>query len=254
MKSFFTFLCFIFFNISLFAWGPVGHDAISYIAECNLSPAAALNIHKYLPKSIVYYSMWMDEYRLSAEYKHTATWHGAAVDADLYYSEDLKNPKGDVISELENAIRLLKNYKNIDDSVVALNIKYIIHMVADMHCLVHIKYSGIKMRFDVMFSGVKYKYHDFWDNNVIETYHKWGYIEWRQQLDRCNIDEKNRLSGGTPRQWFHESAVESRVIYDIAYRDCELGKEFFYVAVPLAEIQILKAGYRLAGILNDIFG
>ena len=31
-----------------FGWGKSGHDAIAYIAECNLTPKAKKNIEKYL--------------------------------------------------------------------------------------------------------------------------------------------------------------------------------------------------------------
>ena len=31
-----------------FGWGKIGHDAIAYIAECNLTPKAKKNIEKYL--------------------------------------------------------------------------------------------------------------------------------------------------------------------------------------------------------------
>ena len=41
--------------LSAFGWGRVGHDAVSYIAECHLTPTAKANIEKYLDgESIVY--------------------------------------------------------------------------------------------------------------------------------------------------------------------------------------------------------
>ena len=41
-----------------FGWGKSGHDAIAYIAECNLTPKAKKNIEKYLDgRSIVYYAV-----------------------------------------------------------------------------------------------------------------------------------------------------------------------------------------------------
>ena len=40
-------------------WGRIGHDAVAYIAECNLSPKAQRIAEKYLGHSIVYFSSWM---------------------------------------------------------------------------------------------------------------------------------------------------------------------------------------------------
>lgn len=241
------------FSPTVYAWGKTGHDAVAYIAECNLSPEAKKTIEKYLNHSIVYYASWMDEYRSTPEYKHTSVWHGAAVDENLHYTDAVRRKKGDVVCELENAIKLLRNYKNLNDSIVALNLKYIIHMVGDMHCPVHIQYPNLQMKYSITLNGKKYSYHNVWDTQIIELSHRWGYMEWRHQLDRCSSTEKQRLSGGTPRDWFHESAVDCRVIYDMAPANSIQGKDFLNAAHPLAERQILKAGYRLAKILNDLF-
>lgn len=59
---------------------------------------------------------------------------------------------------------------------------------------------------------------------------------------------------GTPRDWFHQTAVECRDIYALAPPGCELGRDFINAASPRVERQILRAGYRLAKVLNDLFG
>ena len=241
-------------HVHVLAWGKTGHDAIAYIAECNLSEKAKKNIEKYLKHSIVYYASWMDEYRSTSEYKHTSVWHGAAVDENFHYTDAVKRKQGDVICQLENAIGLLRNYKQADDSTVIVNLKYIIHMVGDMHCPVHIQYPDLQMKYTISLSNKKYTYHNVWDTQIIERVHKWSYTEWRQQLDRCTPEEKKKLSAGTPREWFHQSAVDCRIIYDMAPANSKQGKDFLNAAAPLAEKQILKAGYRLAEILNDLFG
>ena len=84
---------------SAFGWGKMGHDAIAYIAECNLTPKAKKTIEKYLGHSIVYYATWMDEWRSEPGYKHTSVWHTAAVDKNLDYVPNTK--RGDVIFALE---------------------------------------------------------------------------------------------------------------------------------------------------------
>ena len=77
----------------------------------------------------------MDEYRKTPEYAFTDGWHTAPVDARLHYSDELLNPKrGNAIYGLESAIRILENYREQSDSTVAVNLKYVIHLVGDMHC------------------------------------------------------------------------------------------------------------------------
>lgn len=97
-----------------FGWGKSGHDAIAYIAECNLTPKARKNIEKYLDgRSIVYYASWMDVYRHTPAYKVTSGWHGDTVDADGKY---VPNAKGDAVQCIEEAIARLKDYRSLDDS------------------------------------------------------------------------------------------------------------------------------------------
>ena len=62
------------------------HDAIAYIAECNLTPKAKKTIEKILGHSIVYYATWMDEWRAEPGYEHTSAWHTASVDKNLVYA------------------------------------------------------------------------------------------------------------------------------------------------------------------------
>ena len=233
-----------------FSWGKTGHDAIAYIAECNLSPTAKKNIEKYLHHSIVYYASWMDEYRHTPEYVHTTKWHTAHVDENFEY---LPQEKGDAISCLENAISMLKDYKSLNDSTVAVNLKYIIHLVGDTHCPVHVKYPNVKS-FNVILLGNKYSYHHVWDAQVLDVSHQWGYMEYQQQLDRYSKEEKKQIMKASPREWLHENAVESRYIYDIASPNCELGKDFINHTHEYAEKQVVRAGYRLANILNSLFG
>lgn len=242
------------FSQNAYGWGNEGHDAVAYIAECNLNKKAKKTIEKYLGNhSIVYYASWMDYYRDTPPYKHTTVWHMARVDKNLYYTDAVKSPKGDAVSALEESIEMLKNYKNLDDSTVAVRLKYIIHIMGDMHCPVHVDYTGLNIWFNVKFFGKKTTYHALWDSRLINEKHRWHYTEWQQQLDRCSKEEKAKIAAGTPREWFHETAVDCRYLYDIVKPDDELGPDYLNANIGLAEKQILKAGYRLANILNELF-
>lgn len=237
----------------LLAWGKIGHNSIAHIAECHLTEKARANIERYLGHSIVYYATWMDEYRKTPEYKYTDKWHSGAVDKNLHSTKENRKEDGDCVTELENAIARLKDYKKLDDATVSLNLKFIIHLTGDMHCPVHILYPDIKMRFNVKLSGQQMSYHKLWDSGLLQAAHAWSYTEYRQQLDRFPAGERKAMSEGAPAGWMHESAVNCRVIYDWAKPNDELGQDFVNKAHALAEMQIVKAGYRLARVLNDLF-
>ena len=108
-----------------FGWGREGHETIAKIADNNLESSARKVIEKYLgDHSIVYYAKWMDEYRHTPEYGFTTRWHVARVDENLKY---FARPQGDAVKAINNAVEILKDYKNQTDSTVAVNLKYIIH-------------------------------------------------------------------------------------------------------------------------------
>lgn len=255
MKKTLLLLCFAFLcSTTAFGWGMVGHDAIAYIAECNLTPRAKKNIEKYLGHSIVYDGSWMDIYRHTPAYKHTSAWHTVNVDDEGNYES---RTRGDAVQGIEEAMEALENYRNLDDSTVAVNVKYLIHLVGDMHCPMHVKYPGAK-NFNIYLNGREYNYHSFWDTPVIELSHRWNYMEWGHQFDRCTKREKKAIAAGTPRDWMAQNARDCRIIYVWAQPEQRFGKDeardFLNAVQPLAEQQILKAGYRLAAILNGLFG
>ena len=58
----------------------------------------------------------------------------------------------------------------------------------------------------------------------------------------------------TPREWLHETAVACRVIYDWQRADETYDKQFVLDTYLLPESQLIKASYRLAAVLNELFG
>lgn len=239
-------------------WGRIGHDAVCYIAEQNLSHKARKNISKFLEGgSIVEYASWMDEVRDLPAYRHTTKWHSAYVDdaGEPCMGRNFKEGtyKGDAVLELCNLMESMKDWKESDDSTVAVGIKMIVHLVADMHCPGHVKYPGIK-GFKVIYSGTEVTYHYVWDDAVLDKMNKWGFMEYGYMLGNLPRKRVQELVCGTPVDWERENARECRVIYDWAKPGDDLRKEFNLKAKALAEKQIQKAGYRLAAVLNAIFG
>ena len=245
---------------SVFGWGREGHETIAKIAERNLTKKAKKRIGKYLGgHSVVYFAKWMDEYRHTPEYKFTNNWHVVPVNADLRYEDSLLTEGGNAVYGLKLAIENLKNYRSLTDSAVAVNIRYIIHLVGDMHCPAHIKYTTHNMNYEVLFEDKyrkphKFNIHSVWDNEVITTTRIWSVSEWAGELDRLPKAERQAIAAGTPRDWLHDNAVRCEVQFEWAKPDQRLGQDFLNDALPLIERQLLTAGYRLARVLNELFG
>ncbi|MBR7183764.1 MAG: hypothetical protein IKD41_07230 [Alistipes sp.] len=70
---------------------------------------------------------------------------------------------------MKRICKQMRKYNKLQDSIVADNLKYLIHMVGDMHCPVHTKYSPnepeLKQR-SVKMKGKKMGFHSFWDASI----------------------------------------------------------------------------------------
>ena len=243
---------------SAFGWGREGHETIAKIADNNLRPSARKVIEKYLgDHSIVYYAKWMDEYRHTPEYAFTTKWHVARVDENLKYSPYPE--AGDAVSAIDDAVELLKDYRNLPDSTVAVNIKYLLHLVGDMHCPAHIYYLGRNQDYKVKFGGgyikpvKEMKIHTVWDEAAIQSSRIWSVGEWAEELDRKSAKEIKAMAAGTPRDWLEDNARRCVVQFEMSAPGDNVAQDFVNEALPLIEIQILYAGYRLAALLNSIF-
>ena len=247
-----------------YAWGPMGHDVVAAIAEQNLNKKAKKALNELLDgKSIVYYSSWMDNIQNSPYWKNgydqTKTWHYANVDKGFTYQTMKKNEKGDVVSALNRLTwELTENYDNLTDSMRVDYVKMIIHMVGDMHCPMHAgrlsDRGGNSVK--VKWFGQQTNLHSVFDSKMIESARKWGYQEWVAQLDRADKKFKKSVAQGTFEEWFNKTVENAAQIYDYVERqdNKNLSYQFVYDFSPMLEESLLLGGYRLAAVLNNIFG
>ena len=241
-----------------FGWGREAHETIAKIADNNLKPSVRKQIEKYLDNhSIVYWAKWMDDYRYTPEYRFTSDWHIVNVDKDLKYYPD--HEKGDAILGMNQAIEIIRNRKEHTDSTVAVNIKYIIHLMGDMHCPVHVFYDGRNQAYDVKFGGgyiqpvMETKIHSVWDMYAIQSCRIWSVSEYAEELDRLSKKEIKAITSGTFEDWANENAARCVVQFDMAKPGDRIAQEFVNEVMPLLEKQMLYAGYRLAAVLNSLF-
>ena len=261
MKRFILILFLLLAAREIRAFGLAGHAAIACIAEHHLTPRARTNIMRYTDhRSIVYYASWMDEWRRSKGYEFTTHWHAGTVDAEFRSTpavREASGAKGDCVVAVEQSIALLSEYDRLDDSTVLVHIKYLVHLLGDMHCPTHVYYYPDNMtlgKFPVKLHGVETNYHKIWDGQLLDSRHKfWGFQDYRHALDNYTDEEIARMTEGPPVEWFEESARRCREIYDWVQPGDELGQEFYNARAPFAEYQLVLSGYRLAKVLNALF-
>ena len=212
MKRFILILFLLLAAREIRAFGLAGHAAIACIAEHHLTPRARANIMRYTDhRSIVYYASWMDEWRRSKGYEFTTHWHAGTVDAEFRSTpavREASGAKGDCVVAVEQSIALLSEYDKLDDSTVLVHIKYLVHLLGDMHCPTHVYYYPDNMtlgKFPVKLHGVETNYHKIWDGQLLDSRHKfWGFQDYRHALDNYTDEEIARMTEGTPVEWFEE--------------------------------------------------
>lgn len=238
-----------------YGWGRTGHDVVAAIAERHLTDRAKKKIESILGgKSIIYYTKWMDEVRHTPEYGYTTNWHVSHVDEDFrpVIAEKHGKYNGDALWGLRKVMPVLENYREYDDSTVLVNLKFLLHLIGDMHCPVHIYYQDYNT-FYVTIDGERVSYHKLWDGSLLDSVHGWSYSEYADMLDRCSAAQIKDFCKGTFDEWVEDSARRCRVIYSWAGPETKIDQDFKNEAIQLAETQLVMAGYRLAHVLNSLF-
>lgn len=244
------------YTCTCFGWGQKGHDAVAYIAECNLRPSTYKKVVQILDgHSLVYYANWMDNASNSDEYRYTKTWHYANVDEGHTYQTMSKNPNGDVVTAIDNIVAELKS-GTLTAEQEAVNLKFLIHLVGDIHAPMHAgrlsDLGGNKTY--VNYFGRRTKLHSLWDTPLVEDIHRWSYTEWQRQLDKmCTKKQKKQIAQGTAADWLAESHTIATKIYEESPENKRLAYDYQNLFAPHIEERILAGGIRLAALLNEIY-
>lgn len=264
-KSILTIIAILAAYSSVMAWGYHGHAAIAMIAERHLTPTAKANIEKCIDgHSIVYYASWLDNHR--KEYKE---WDKLrhTCDFDIATGKLFGNP----VKQMHETIEMLGDYKNLTDSVRKVRIYHFVHSFGDFHCPGHIEFMTNGERSHttnyqvINVDGKPLRYHTMWDATVLTNVHPdWGYMDYAHALDSSVPQEYiDRVTAGTLEDWLYDALAHSRRIYTDAPQkpegtpDSELSvvdRDLMNDFSELAKEQVLKAGLRMAKIINEIFG
>ena len=239
-----------------FAWGAKGHDIVARVAEENLSKRTLRTVEQVLGgHSMVYVANWMDNASHTEEYAYTKTWHYVNVDPNEgSYHNSAKEAKGDVVVAIDSIVANLKSGELAPEEERA-QLMMLIHLVGDMHCPMHAGHksdrggNGTKVKY---FNSQK-KLHSVWDSNIIESAHRWSHSEWQEQIDRVGRKQKRAMAQGRPVDWIEECVTLAADVYARSTTGENLSYDYVAYYAPVIEEQLLKAGVRLATLLEEIY-
>ena len=249
-----------------YGWRSNGHGTIGYIADRNLTPKARKMCAKYLGHSLSYHASWFDNWRYSKEYHHTARWHAVGVKSDGSFvpgqllgdiSDFLTKmyPEDHMIARLAELRTNLKDYKNMSDSAVAVNLCAIIHIVGDMHCPGHTFFEG-ETQFVMKEGDSELRYHGFWDDSYTRFHGDKTSDQFYKEFCTLTPEEIADICKGEPEEWLRANFPQFRETYTLVSPGMdvrELSEENKKRAKEMTDILHRNAGYRLAYVINQIF-
>ena len=241
-----------------FAWANVGHAVIAYYAEQLLSPEAQEKCHYYLHSSLAYQASWMDQYRSIEGYTECDLWHSTNIDANY------KVVKGKTTTGAYHIERIRKDmangaYKSMPDSLVKINLQYLIHMIGDHHCPVHVRWNKKEhpaFHYSLKNKGKNRGYHSFWDGSPGFHRKGWTCEKYVANMEPLTKGQAKKVKKGTGYDWTQETADVSRYCCTIMTKDKEITqmtKDEVEIVQNIVDKQMQRAAYRLAHVIEEIF-
>ncbi len=243
-----------------FAWGTIGHRVVGEIAESYLTPKARLAVQKILgTESIAMASTWADFIRSDSTYKYLNSWHYIDFKEGLSESEFkvylATDSATDAYTKLNFLIKQLKN-KQLYAVKKKLYVRLLIHIVGDIHQPLHtgrpedLGGNKIKLSWFNQLTNL----HAVWDEKIIDN-QQLSYTEYTKAINHTTPAKVAKWQHQPIADWLLESYTIVGKIYDeVSEPEKKLSYRYNFDHIETVNSRLLKAGVRLAGIINQLFG
>lgn len=235
-------------------WGKNGHRIVGEIAADYLTPEAREAVNRIIgPTSMAIASTWMDRIKSDPAYDHTHSWHWVTIPDGMTYEETEKNPDGDLVNALQTIIKKLKS-GTLSADEEAKQLKMLIHLVGDIHQPLHVGTGEDRggNNTEVEWFYEESNLHRVWDSEMIDD-RQLSFTEFSTAINHPTETQITKWQNLSVVDWAHESMTCRDQVYDLPDSH-EIGYEYQYKNRDLLNQQLLKAGVRLAGVLNEIYG
>lgn len=265
-----------------YSWGTLGHETVAYVASNFVSPSTEAYfqaiLHNTSSSYLAQVATWADSFRYTAAGRFSAPFH--FIDAEdnppascgVKYIRDC-GEKGCVVGAILNYTSQLLD-PDLDAISRNMAAKFIVHFLGDIHQPLHdenilIGGNGIP----VNFSGVATNLHHVWDTSIPEKLiggysltdaeawaknltdaintgvYKVQATEWLKGMDLSDPLSSSLVWAGESNAWVCTTVLPEGLD---GVKGQELSGEYYEAAVPVVQLQIAKAGYRLAAWLDLI--
>lgn len=250
----------IYAPLQSMAWGIHGHRIAGQIADSYLTPKARKAIQAILGnESIAMTSNWADFIKSDRAYSYLSSWHYVDLDKVYTYPELqdylAHDTKVDAYTKLQFLIGELKK-KDLDKENKLLDLRMVIHIVEDIHQPLHVGHTEDKGGNDIKVNWftTPTNLHSIWDSQLIE-FQQLSYTEYTAAINHTTAAERAEWQKAPISEWIFESNRLANKIYsETKTGDTLNAYNYNFSHIAIVNQQLLKAGVRLAGVLNDIFG
>lgn len=245
------------------AWGAQGHRLVGRIAESRLTPAARAEVDRLLASepdpTLSGVAPWADQLRAKDRDlgRRSARWHYINMaEDDCRYQAPKHCPDGNCVVEALKTQTLILADRARSDAERAQALKFVVHLVGDIHQPMHAGYGHDKggNDFQLQFNGRGSNLHSVWDSGLLNTrkLDDDGYLKVLQSLPRPQLARRVDLRRDAA-AWA-ESSCRVAVEQGVYPRARTLDEDYTTRYRPVAEGELRIAGERLAQVLNSALG
>jgi hypothetical protein len=250
---------FVYLPFSSMAWGLLGHRIVGQIADTYLTKHAKQEIFKILgTESIAMASNWADFIKSDPALSYISPWHymniNGGMNADQFKSFLDADTTVDAYTKINFMVSELKK-QDLEQDKKVMYLKLLIHIVGDVHQPLHVgrpeDQGGNKIR--VMWFGTSYNLHSIWDGQLIK-FQELSYTEYADAINHTTETQVADWQQQPLAVWLWDSYQLAEKIYaDIKQPEQKLDYKYNYDYLDALNLQLLKGGVHLAGLLNEIF-
>ena len=242
-----------------FAWGVLGHRIVGQIAESYLTSKAKMQVQKILgTETIAMASNWADFIKSDSAYDYIYSWHFINLDSGLTAAQVKsflqKDTATDVYTKTNFLVKELKN-KQLSMEKKRMYLKLLIHFVGDIHQPLHVgrKDDLGGNRIKVLWFSTPTNLHAVWDEQLI-NFQQLSYTEYTNAINHTTTRQRLSWQKQTISEWINESYQIAQTLYsEVKQPDQKLGYRYNYDHIETLNDRLVKAGVRLAGLLNELF-
>lgn len=233
----------------------MGHEIVAEIADRALSTRARDEVRRLLKgRGMASVSSWADEIR--AKRRETSAWHFVNIPREASSYDAARDCRRGqcIVAALERQLGILRDReRRTQERGDAL--RFVIHLVADLHQPLHCIDDDDRGGNDVSVRWFRRKtsLHRVWDSEIL-THAGLSTAQQSARLgERARELPRRALSAGSIEDWVDEAHAIAQDAYELP-QDNRLGESYYTATSEVVDLQLLRAGLRLAKLLDDALG